>query len=405
MPRVLGEGWIAAYLDYTKHQESTPLYHLWCGLSVLAGALRNNVWLDRVDYSMYPNLYVFLVGASGTGKSTACKAAYRLLIQCPGVKTFHGKMSKEAIFDEMTTFAEVPGMGTQRQSSIYFMADEAKSMLGKTRLAENIFEVMTELYGGEGIPWSIHTKWGGSIEMKDYAINFLGASTAEWLGEVIRPNMFGAGVTARYLWVVNPERTRRISNVDPEQYRADHAAMQGRLVNDLRHIGSLQGPFGVREDALGLWNEWRRASVQPVDPRLESYFERRHDYVLKIAMVLSASASDDLAINLGHIKGAIELLEGLERTMLAGFICIGSPEPVVCARMQEMVGRSSKPVPYGELLAGIAHLVRSHREFDRALRTALAQGLIAVHRGVGDQRKFVVVRRPKSEAPEVKATS
>jgi len=68
MARILRKDWLSSYLEYTSGQESPRNFHFWTGLSILGGALRRNVVLDRVYYKLFPNLYVILVAASA-----ACK--------------------------------------------------------------------------------------------------------------------------------------------------------------------------------------------------------------------------------------------------------------------------------------------------------------------------------------------
>ena len=67
MERVLPD-WLDSYLQYTENTESPRSYHEWCGLSVLAGALQRRVYLNMGFETIYPNMFVILIGPSGAAR-------------------------------------------------------------------------------------------------------------------------------------------------------------------------------------------------------------------------------------------------------------------------------------------------------------------------------------------------
>ena len=79
--------WLDSYLEYTDNTESPISYHTWCGLSVIAGALQRKVYLQwGLAETIYPNLYVVLIGTSGrTRKGTAIGIAKSMLKDLPGI--------------------------------------------------------------------------------------------------------------------------------------------------------------------------------------------------------------------------------------------------------------------------------------------------------------------------------
>ena len=58
--RILKSGWLENYLKYTSAQESPDAFHLWTGLSVLAGALQRRVYFKQGYFRVFPNLYIVL---------------------------------------------------------------------------------------------------------------------------------------------------------------------------------------------------------------------------------------------------------------------------------------------------------------------------------------------------------
>ena len=69
MPRKL-QSWTDAFFQYTEKIGSPPLFRRWCGIFTVAAALERKVWTVNNKGRLYPNLYMFLVGPPGTGKTT-----------------------------------------------------------------------------------------------------------------------------------------------------------------------------------------------------------------------------------------------------------------------------------------------------------------------------------------------
>src|SRR5258706_8486709 len=75
------EDWLESYLEYTDSSEPPTTFHIWCALATIAGALQRRVYLQQgLERTIYPNLYVILIGPSGrTRKGVALGIAKELL--------------------------------------------------------------------------------------------------------------------------------------------------------------------------------------------------------------------------------------------------------------------------------------------------------------------------------------
>jgi len=79
------DNWLQAYMEYTRASESPDQFHVWTGISTIAGALRRRVWLDELQYQFTPNLYIILVGPPGVAaKSTSMRIGAKLLEKIKG---------------------------------------------------------------------------------------------------------------------------------------------------------------------------------------------------------------------------------------------------------------------------------------------------------------------------------
>src|SRR5574337_1692764 len=57
--------WIRAFEKYTENSESPRMFHTWAACSTLAAAMQRRCYMRWGHDTIYPNLYVVLVGPSG----------------------------------------------------------------------------------------------------------------------------------------------------------------------------------------------------------------------------------------------------------------------------------------------------------------------------------------------------
>ena len=67
------------YLFYNSGNEVNRNYHLWTALSMLASCTSRHVWCRMGYFTIYPNLYVVLLGPAGNGKTTAMRCGKDLI--------------------------------------------------------------------------------------------------------------------------------------------------------------------------------------------------------------------------------------------------------------------------------------------------------------------------------------
>ena len=70
MSRVIKGDWISAYLKYTEETESPVSYHTWTAVSMIAGALQRKCYMQWGLETIYPNMYIVLVGSAGRSRKS-----------------------------------------------------------------------------------------------------------------------------------------------------------------------------------------------------------------------------------------------------------------------------------------------------------------------------------------------
>ena len=98
------------------------------------------------------------------------------------------------------------------------------------------------------------------------------------------------------------------------------------LINDLEQITLMCGQFYLTEDALECYAQWcytAKANPPFHDTKFEGYCGRRRNHLLSIAMVCSASRTNDLIIEVQDLERSIHLLAEAEIKMGTVFRGIG----------------------------------------------------------------------------------
>src|SRR5947207_2880446 len=71
--RRLCQSWIDSFVNHTANLESAPIWRRWAAIATIGAVLEQKVFVTTSS-PLYPNLYVFLVGDAGLGKTRAIAA-------------------------------------------------------------------------------------------------------------------------------------------------------------------------------------------------------------------------------------------------------------------------------------------------------------------------------------------
>jgi hypothetical protein len=317
MPREL-KNWLDSYLDYTENTESPENYHIWCGISVLAAAMRRKVWLNMGHFEIYPNMYIVLVGPPGCRKNAAINIAIKLLQNIPEIKYSADAITREAliqVMNEAQTDDVLLNGKAYIHSSLTIISKELSVFVGTKNM--DLLTLLTDLYDPHD-KWVYRTKGKGINEIIGVWLNLLGGTTPAWLMGSIPMDAIGGGFTSRIIFVVEERSRKRVAF--PFLTEADKL-LQIKLLHDLGEIAMLRGEFKLTPEARDWFIAWYEPPVNEleIDLRFQGYYERRHVHLLKTAMIISASFSDDMVVKESHLKLALQSIEQIEGRMVNAF--------------------------------------------------------------------------------------
>lgn len=308
-----------AYIEYTKESESPDNYHIWTALSAVSSVVRRHVWLDQGLYVLFPNLYVALVGPPArTAKSTAIRMGRRLIQMVPGVKIGPDSCSREQLIRQLAESK------LDNQCAMTIHSSEFSSLIDVSGIP--MIQFLMDIYDcdfRDPKGWQYATKTQGKDEIVNPYLTMLVGTTPTYVADAMPNNVIGHGFTSRVIWVHEEIERHQNPLPDPEDVE-----MAKELIEDLRHISVLSGQFKWTEPARGLYREFYHGLYKniPADYRMEGYHWRKKVHVLKVAMLLSMTESDNLTLTERDVAAAIGLLDAIEPNMARTFSAVGKYE-------------------------------------------------------------------------------
>lgn len=346
---------------------------------------------------LYLNLYTFLVGPPGGGKTTAVIAARDLLTRVQSVKLAPSKVTPEKFINLLSKSNSVEVKNGQVSQHVSF-AVFCNELGVFVRPGDRDFTfILTDMYDCPDV-FSYETITRGQDKIENLFINLLGGITPVSLASVIGDESIGMGFTARifFIYAADPVVT------DP--FDVPLGADAGSLVHDLELINMLAGHFSFSPDAMAAVREWYAAGLTPVpaDPRFAEYNPRRLTHWIKLSALRSASRSQDAIIEaIDCAKAKADLLEA-ERFMPSAFASLGA-NPINTA-----VGNAGKwlMIQYAITKAGVpesalrAQLMKDIplQYIDHAIEAMLNGGL-AMHMGGAKPNRFLYPKNPVTVSP------
>ena len=372
------DNWFRAYIEYSQASDAPRLYHTWVGLATLAGAVRAHTYID-IGYSrLYPNLYVCLVGPSGGRKTTAADIGVNLLSHVDGIRIKRDKITPERIIRYLSEGIDLKSIDDQKATfddtrNLFIYAPELATLIGTSSYSSVVIEILTRLYDNTPFEYSLVSQ--EDVKIEKFNVNVLACSTPEWLARGIDPDSIGGGFIGRFLLPTNTSyetiKFRALPKLTEEQLR-----LENMLINDLQHIATLEGEVRLDEESYREYSEWFESQAYMQDIVLDKgYFVRKPIHVLKVAMLLSLAASDDMIIHYQQYKAARSLVELLDKKVEDALLYIGATDEL---RVQQLILEllEVKPRTYGELVGFTRKYTRSLYGLDNALNTLIAGKLI-----------------------------
>lgn len=366
MARELSD-WLDSYIEYTENSESPLSYHVWCGLSVIAGALQRRVYLKwGLGRIIYPNLYTVLVGPSGrTRKGVAIGIAKEFLKRVPAISVAPESSSgRQALILAMkraiTNFQDPTDGKIKFHCSVTAFSEELSVFLGQGDIA--YLSNLTDWYDSKD-DWEYETVGRGKDSLQGLCLNLLGGTAPDWIQSMIPQEALGGGFTSRIIFIVEERKRKLVPKYEPTQ---EEEELSIKLDMDLERIAQLSGEMVFDEEAEKIYVDWYieqdnalSNNKPPIpDSRFAGYCERRATHLQKLMLLCSASRGDDLTITAADVNRALALLKSAETHMHKTFGGLGK------SRMSDEVDMVINYIKQVKITTRQALLKKYYRDID-----------------------------------------
>lgn len=349
---------------------------MWTAIHAVGAAAERRVWTPLGINKLHPNLFVFLVGPPGTGKSQALNPMSVLLRKSNAVELAPNDITKQGFLDAL---AKCPkgALLNGRPFDYHFMAiciSEMSNFMSKYDL--DLAGIMTDLF--DCPPMNDEKKRSGA----GTAIPFpgismiVGTATAN-LGSTITDELWGSGFMARVIMVYSADEVIP-ANMFAENPVDDKLAEE--LVTGLRRIGEMKGPMEWTPEAQHRLLHFRlnQKDGAPLHNRLAFYVTRRWLHLGKLCMI-SALSDERMVVEESDFAQATEWLFAAEREMPEIFKdMVHHEDGVIFEEMRlQMFGlhmaSGRKPIPASMLYEFLSKRVSAYG-IPRMIEVAVASG-------------------------------
>lgn len=334
---------IDLYMYHVGQSEVPKQFHLWSCLSMIAACIGDRVWVQTNPVNrVYPNLYVFLVGPSGSGKekaiSTALKLTHEGLARLGNyyadmgadpqsvsqiLNIYSGMATKQSLLEFFVLGSKPDTRGVRRSTreKFYFITEELANSMNNPGLAHELVKLMTALFVPPSSPMMEGTRTSGFVELNQTCLNWLAGTTDEWLLECVPRTSIEGGFFARVLSV----RGRRNYEQRFPQiiYPPDYQEVREEILRRVESMLWLQGSYSLSKDAQEYHDDWYNARPAPSEAVLEPAFNRADEMVHKLALIHAIAdwpgtfdeqgnvTGHESVIEVVHLEDAIKLWESV----------------------------------------------------------------------------------------------
>lgn len=402
--------WLDNLLAQHSELESPMNFWRWGGIAAISAVLKDNVWLNRQIYNLYPNIYVMFHAESGLKKGPPVSMAKQLVSAAGGTRIISGRSSIQGILKELGTGETKPGGKVTLRSTAFICSSELTSSLVEDKVATDI---LTDLYDRQ---YNVG-EWRSLLKMEQFNLKAPTISMLTATNDAHSTDFFGkkdihGGFFARTFMISETKRNRANSLLVGLTNPPNYIDMAGYL----KELGKLTGPFKPLANKLEpsdgchiphkdtvtgetnyysdagiiyqLWYEEFTEEMQQQDMKDDTgTLNRFGDSVLKVAMILSLARSPELYIDEGSMNTAIDYcrkLIGNMREMTHGQRGLSESSHLKSTIIKEFLNRDQPTISRAMLLKKMwAHYKEAH-ELDEIMLSFDQSGVINTQ-SIGNQ--------------------
>jgi len=413
--------WLQTIVAQHEELESPRNFWYWSAIAAISAVVKDQIWINRQIYNLYPNIYVMLHADSGLKKGPPISMARQLVKPVNNTRIISGRSSIQGILKDLGTAYTQPGGKIQTKSVAFICSSELSSSIVEDKVATKI---LTDLYDRQ---YNVG-EWRSLLKMeafnlKDPTITMLTATNEAMSEDFFTRSAIQGGYFARTFIVYEKERQNVNSLVYPLEFpvnyvnSADYLKEIAKLAGEFHPIAQLQksDEFKYRKmkknreiwfNSVGiLYDDWydNFCELQKIQETKDETgtLNRFGDSVLKVAMLLSLANKPELRLTEDSMNEAIiecEKLLGNVRKTTMGRQGISQSALLKSLILMELLNRDNHQITRTVLMKKMWQNYESVLEFDDMMQGFDASGMI-VTSSVGNQ---ILYTMPENQVKELK---
>ncbi len=329
------------------------LYDLWSAVSCMSSLVSRRCWINQGYFTIYPNLYIVLVGAPGGRKTSAMNICKDLLRDVGGVDFAATAMTKEALCKYMAQNCQKTFVYKERQRTytpITLCLTELSHFLGSGTSAHMI-DFLTTIYDQD--IYDAKTKNKGDDIIPGPYLTILACTTPSNITRYLKEDVISGGFSRRTLFAYELE------DGDPIPFPTITPAAQTAMNECIawgKQLQQVAGEFTWDHPAIDWYAKWYTELWESLkskhDILTRGYYKSKHIQLLKVAMLVALCESHDLILKIEHLGIGLELLNKLEANLPKVYEGIGRNElNAVAAKLMEVLTSAGEPMLEKQLRA------------------------------------------------------
>lgn len=412
--------WLQEIVKQHEELESPVSFWYWSAIAAISAVVKDQVWLNRQIYNLYPNIYVMLHAESGLKKGPPISMARQLVKPVNNTRIISGRSSIQGILKDLGTAYTQPGGKVQTKSVAFICSSELSSSIVEDKVATKI---LTDLYDrqynvGE---WRSLLKME-TFELKDPTITMLTATNEAMSEDFFTRSAIQGGYFARTFIIY--EKSSQVTNsliyplANPPNYTssADYLKQLAKLNGPFKPIASVDksDDFRYRKVKRGrdvwfnetgiIYDDWYenfKELIKTTEKDETGTLNRFGDSVLKVAMLLSLAREPSLTLHAESMNEAItesEKLLGNVRKTTIGKQGVSQSALIKTMIIMELLNRETHQVTRTVLMKKMWQHYATPAEFDDIMQSFDASGMI-ITSSVGNQ---ILYTMPPNQVEELK---
>lgn len=272
-------GWFSRYLHYVRESEAPTSFHFGSALSGVAAGLGRKPLIDWQARATYPNLYVLLIGPTGSRKGSAVERGVKVTSLALETNVLPTEGTHQGYAAALKRESEAQGSATG-----YIVAPEFSVLAGEDRNKGALIQWLTDWYDSPA-KWERALRGEGMYSLDYVCVNLLGASNLPWLRKM-PPDAITGGYMGRH--VIFAEPGKRHWNPNPKFANNEEVELIGELVDAKRR--GIPENIGVSKAASDWMNDWYMTTLRAQfdgekDEKFRAWLDRKQAALLKMAVV------------------------------------------------------------------------------------------------------------------------